>query len=227
MIVNLQSYFFIFNKSIMKIIRITAGLLETNCYLIINPEARKALLIDSPPDSIDKVLETLRTEQAQLEAILLTHTHWDHFAEANPIKRSTGAKLYVHKNDYYRIQNPLEHTLMPLDFEIESAEADYLIGGQEELVFEAATLEAIPTPGHTEGGITYVLRSEGCAFVGDTIFYLSVGRTDLPGGNDEALTKSINEIILRLPDDYILYTGHDKPTTVGFEKSFNPYIITV
>lgn len=211
----------------MEIIQITAGLLSTNCYLIINPETRRAILIDSPPDSKDQILETLRNEQVQLEAILLTHSHWDHFADANPIKCSTGANLFVHKNDYYRIQNPFEHTLVQLDFEIEPAEANHLIVHRESLVFETAKLEAIPTPGHTEGGMTYVLESERCAFVGDTIFYLSVGRTDLPGGNAELLMQSINQTIFQLPDDFILYPGHERPTTVGFEKSFNPYVLVV
>lgn len=211
----------------MKIIQITAGLLLTNCYLVINSEARKAVLIDAPPDSTKHILETLRSEQVELEAILLTHSHWDHFADANPIKRSTGAKLFLHKNDYYRIQNPLEHTLVQLDFEIEPVEVDHLFVEQELLVFETVKLEAIPTPGHTEGGMIYVLDSERCAFVGDTIFYLSVGRTDLPGGNSETLIQSINQIIFRLPDDFVLYPGHDRATTVGFEKSFNPYVLAV
>lgn len=211
----------------MEIIPIIAGLLETNCYLLTSAESRKAILIDAPPDSTEIVLQELKKRDLVLEAILLTHTHWDHTADAEPIKNATGAKLYVSDSDYYRLQEPMKHTLMPLDFEIKPTKADYLINVEDILTFRTTKLRAIPTPGHTEGGLTYVLDSQRCAFVGDTIFYLSIGRWDLPGGDEQTLLKSIRNVIFALPDDFILYPGHGISTTVGFEKNNNPYVLPI
>ncbi|MCX7880331.1 MAG: MBL fold metallo-hydrolase [Ignavibacteria bacterium] len=211
----------------MKIIPVVAGILETNCYLLINQEKRTAILIDAPPDSKKKILELLETENALLEAVLLTHTHWDHSADAAEIKKATSSKVYVHKDDYYRLQDPMNHTLMPLDFEIEPCFADYLIEHNEVLSFETCEVEVIETPGHTEGSVVFVVHSIGAAFVGDTIFYMSVGRTDLPGGDSKKLHQSLSLIMDKLPNEFTLYPGHFQPTKVGLEKKFNPFIISI
>lgn len=211
----------------MEIIPIIAGILDTNCYLLTSAESLTAILIDTPPESIEIVLHELKKRDLTLEAILLTHTHWDHTADAEPIKNATGAQLYVSNSDYFRLQEPMSHTLMPLDFEIKPVKADYLIDAEMMLTFQTAQLRAIPTPGHTEGGLTYVLESQRCAFVGDTIFHLSIGRWDLPGGDEQTLLDSIRNVIFALPDDFILYPGHGISTTVGFEKINNPYVLPI
>lgn len=211
----------------MEIISIIAGILDTNCYLLASAESRTAILIDAPPESAEIVFEELKKRDLSLEAILLTHTHWDHTADAEPIKNVTGAKLYVSVTDYYRLQEPMKHALVPLGFEIKPTKADYLINGEELPTFRTTQLRAIPTPGHTEGGLTFVLESQRCAFVGDTIFYLSIGRWDLPGGDEQTLLESIRNGIFTLPDDFILYPGHGILTTVGFEKSNNPYVLPI
>lgn len=208
----------------MKIIPLVAGILETNCYLVVSEESQTAILIDAPPDSKNLVVEELRKGNLRLEAILLTHTHWDHTVDANAIKKDTGAKLFVSIADYYRLQEPMKHTLMMLDFEIEPAVADYLISNKELLPLQTAQVLAVPTPGHTEGGLTFIFHSIRSAFVGDTIFYLSIGRTDLPGGDENALLQSIKEVVFALPEDYLLYPGHGMPTTVAFEKENNPFL---
>ncbi|MGQ9819955.1 MAG: MBL fold metallo-hydrolase [Candidatus Kapaibacteriales bacterium] len=211
----------------MEIITIVAGILETNCYLITSPESRTAILIDAPPESAEMVSQELKKRDLSLESILLTHTHWDHTADAEPIKKATKAMLYVSKLDYYRIQEPMKHTLMPLYFEIKPVEADYLISKEELLTFGSIELLATPTPGHTEGGLTFVFKSRQCAFVGDTIFYRSVGRWDLPGGDEKTLLESIRNKIFALPDDFTLYPGHGITTTVGFEKKNNVYVLPI
>lgn len=208
----------------MEVIPLVAGILDTNCYLIISEETRTALLIDAPPDSKDLVLEELSMRKLQLEAILLTHTHWDHTVDTAEIKKETGAKIFVSQADNYRLQEPSKHTLFPLEFDIEPAEADHLISGKELLDFRTAECWAIPTPGHTEGGLIYVFDSLRSAFVGDTIFYLSIGRSDLPGGDEESLIRSIRDKVFALPDDYILYPGHGAKTSVQFEKENNPFL---
>lgn len=209
----------------MKIIPVVAGILDTNSYLVVNETTKTGLLIDAPPESAEIVLSKIESENCKLEAILLTHSHWDHSADANALKQKTGAKIYVHKADNYRLLSPMEHTIFELDFVIEPCEADFLLEGGETLQFSTTNLRVLHTPGHTEGSVVYVCDELKCAFAGDTIFYLSVGRTDLPGGNQELLQESLNRLLNELPEDYTLYVGHYKETTVGFEKSYNPYLM--
>lgn len=209
----------------MKIIPIVAGILETNCFLVVNVEKGTAVVIDAPPESKGIILDHLARENSKLEAILLTHSHWDHFADANPLKTHTGAKVFVHSLDNYRLEEPMKHTIFDIGFEIEACDADVLLNGGEVLEFDTTTLRVIHTPGHTEGSVVFVCDQMQCAFVGDTIFYLSVGRTDLPGGSSEKLNDSVNRLLNELPENYTLYVGHYQETTVGFEKIHNPYLM--
>ncbi len=209
----------------MEIVTMQAGLLETNLYFVVNNVVGKALLIDAPLDSKELVMDFLNRSGLKLEAILLTHTHWDHSGDCALIKQATGAPIYVHRNDLFRLQNPNEHLLIDLDLEILPADADFLLDGEVQLKFNTTSVRVLPTPGHTEGSVTFVIDELKSAFVGDTIFYLSVGRTDLPGGNEDELFASIQNVIFNLPDDYILYPGHERSTTVYFERLYNPYIL--
>ncbi len=211
----------------MKIIPVVAGILETNCYLVVNETTRTALLVDVPPESKEIIINKLSEEGCALEAILLTHTHWDHSADAHQLKQETQAPLYVHSADYYRLLEPMKHTIFELDFTIEPCEADFKLEGGETLCFQTTTLRVLHTPGHTEGSVAFVCNDLKCAFVGDTIFYLSVGRTDLPGGDPALLQESLGRILNELPEDYILYVGHNQETTVGFEKNYNPYLMLI
>ncbi len=211
----------------MKIIHVVAGLLETNCYLVANNQTQTSLLVDAPPDSATQIFDILKDEELELEAVLLTHSHWDHCADLAKIKKQTNAPIYVHTRDKYRLENPMEYTIIPLDFEIEPCPPDYLIDKDETLNFKTAVVRVIQTPGHTEGSVVYIVDSLKSAFVGDTIFYLSVGRTDLPGGDPNLLQKSLNRLLNELPDDYKLFVGHYQETTIGFEKNYNPFLVSV
>ncbi|MFN3305822.1 MAG: MBL fold metallo-hydrolase [Candidatus Kapaibacteriota bacterium] len=211
----------------MEIIPIVAGILETNCFLVVNKEKGSAVLIDAPPESKEKILSRLTEENCKLEAILLTHSHWDHCVDANPLKTLSGAKVFAHFLDKYRLEEPMKHTIFDIGFEIEPCVADTLLKGGEVLEFDTTTFRVIHTPGHTEGSVVYVCDQLQCAFAGDTIFYLSVGRTDLPGGDPEQLHESINRLLNELPENYTLYVGHYQETSVGFEKIHNPYLMLI
>ncbi len=211
----------------MKIIPIVAGILDTNCFLVVNTQKGTAVLIDAPPESKEIILGYLEQENCKLEAILLTHSHWDHSADANPLKTLTDAKVFVHALDNYRLEEPMKHTIFDIGFEIEPCRADTLLEGEEILEFETITFRVVHTPGHTEGSVVYVCDQLECAFAGDTIFYLSVGRSDLPGGNPEQLQESINRLLSELPENYTLYVGHYQETSVGFEKIHNPYLMLI
>lgn len=202
---------------------ITAGPFETNGYLL-SDETKKAVIIDTPLESTHEFMLKIRQKGLTVEAIILTHTHWDHTADAAELKRQTGAKLYVHTEDAYRLEDPKKFSIMRLPFIIEAVEADVLLKGGELIEFGNQTLEVKYTPGHTEGGICLVNHDQKIIFSGDTLFAHSIGRCDLPGGSMPQLINSINDNLLSLEDDYTIYCGHGENTSVGIEKRTNPIL---
>jgi glyoxylase-like metal-dependent hydrolase (beta-lactamase superfamily II) len=206
---------------LMKIRTCPVGAFQTNCYLVADEETREGVLID-PGDETERLLKLVRNEGVTVRALLLTHGHVDHVMRAQEVKEALKAPIYAHRADLDLIRTApqqaeffgLESGPVPVvDGELKEGE-DFRVGN---LVFQV-----LHTPGHTPGGI--VLVSGNSAFVGDTIFAGSVGRTDLPGGDGRQLAQSIRTKLYRLPDETILYPGHGPTTTVGEEKSSNPYV---
>ncbi len=205
----------------MKIRTCPVGAFQMNCYLVADEETREGVLID-PGDETERLLEMVRSEGVTVQALLLTHGHVDHVMRAQEVKEALRVPLYAHRADLELIQAApqqaaffgLEPGPVPVvDGELKEGE-DFRAGS---LVFQV-----LHTPGHSPGGI--VLVCGNCAFVGDTIFAGSVGRIDLPGGDGRQLARSIRTQIYRLPDETVLYPGHGPATTVGEEKSSNPYV---
>lgn len=203
---------------------LSAGPVATNVYLLVHKATQTAICIDAPADSHEWVRNQLAKHGCTLEHLLLTHTHWDHTADAAPIVRETLAKVSVHPDDLYRLVDPMAHTIWPLPFDIEPVQADHLLADREILSMKGATFEVLHTPGHTEGGVCFVDHANRRAFVGDTLFAGSIGRADLPGGDMELLLKTIRERLLTLPDDYEVWPGHGPATTIGDERASNPYV---
>lgn len=215
----------------MEIIPFECGPLATNCYLVIDNisveaglESAPAIIIDAPPDSALQLIPVIENKKLKVEKIILTHTHWDHTLDTAELRRKTNASVFVHKEDEYRLLNPNETSIFKLPFTIEPVKPDgYLDHGMK---FNCGSLEfeVVHTPGHTEGGVCLINYENKIAFTGDTLFCRSVGRTDFPGGSWELLLQSIEEQLLTLPDDFIVYSGHGMPTTIGDEKMYNPFI---
>ena len=209
-------------KRIMKIISYEAGPLSTAAYLAIDEATNKAVVIDVPPESKDLILKLLAENNAKVEAIFLTHSHWDHCAEAPQLKKELNIPVYVHKNDEYRLLDPMTHTIWPLPFNIEPLTPDKYFEDGQTIAIGNMNFEIRYTPGHTEGSVIIVEHKQKAAFTGDTIFNESVGRDDLPGGSKKALMDSINKQVLTLDDAYDLYPGHGPSTTVKHERTYNP-----
>ncbi len=207
----------------MKIIDLECGPLGTMCYLIID-SSNNAVLIDAAPDSFVEVMQACKRENAKLQAVLLTHTHWDHTTDARLFQSEMKAEIYVNQGDEYRILNPMDNALMKLPFEILPCKADKYYSDGDELQFGEIKFRIITTPGHTEGGVCVILDSDKSVFVGDTLFQDSVGRTDLPGGDYAKLKNSIITKLYQLPDDYTVFPGHGDSSTIGYEKHNNSYI---
>lgn len=208
----------------MRIKHYIAGPIETNCYLLVDDETKRCALVDAPPEASELVLPFLAKENLLLESILLTHSHWDHSADAAKLRRETGASVYVHPDDEYRIVEPNMHSIFRLPFDLEPCRSAELLSDGMNLNIGSIGLVALHTPGHTEGGVCFVCNDAKTVLCGDTIFCESIGRSDLPGGDSDLLLHSIKTKLYCLPDSFILLPGHGTQTSIGFEKENNPFI---
>lgn len=207
------------------LVAVEAGPAATVGYLLLDVAEGEACVIDVPMGSAERFLEVARRQRVQIRRILLTHTHWDHIADAAALQRATGASIAVHPADAYRLQDPVELRLWQLPLPFEPVEPqEFLQHGQRLSCGTTWELEVRHTPGHTEGGVCFVEHRRRVVFSGDTLFAGSIGRTDLPGGDRAQLLRSLAEQLLTLPDDYRVYPGHGGPTTIGIERRGNPFL---
>jgi len=204
----------------MKIERFIVGPLETNCYIAICEKTHQSLVID-PGDFSYELQKKLREHPPR--AILLTHGHFDHIAGVTKIIHGTEIPLLVHSLDAPMLTDPQLNGSYMLGAEITTPEPSGFLEDGENIVFGDSSLHVIHTPGHTSGGVSFV--SDG-AFVisGDTLFRLSVGRWDLPGGDYDTLIKTLQDKFSIMPDETIVYPGHGETTTIGFEKQHNQFM---
>ncbi len=206
----------------MHIHHLTVGLLHTNCFLLVDSQTREAWLID-PGGNAGDVLALLEANDARLTRIINTHAHFDHVLAAPDIKEATGATFHLHRDE----QPVLDYTPRAVQAWLgwewgPPPTVDGYLEHGERLQLGEETLEVRHVPGHSPGSVIFVDHKNHRAWVGDTVFRENIGRTDLPGGNHSQLIRAINEQILTLPDDYVLYPGHGPFTTVGHERRYNP-----
>ncbi|MBI4468426.1 MAG: MBL fold metallo-hydrolase [Acidobacteria bacterium] len=192
-----------------------------NSYVLGCERTREAVLID--PGYEPAVLDgMIRGHGLQVRHILCTHGHLDHVGAAAEVVELTGAPIWLHRDDLFLYEamsdwassfNMVVRPGPPIGHFVEDGEA---------ISFGDYTLRAVHTPGHTPGGMTYLMDQK--AFVGDTLFAGSVGRTDLPGGSWEQLMESIRHRLLPLADSTLVYCGHGPSTTIGKERRTNPFL---
>ncbi|MFP4370050.1 MAG: MBL fold metallo-hydrolase [Candidatus Kapaibacterium sp.] len=207
----------------MRIIPIEAGPVATIGYLVIDMGSRMSVIIDAPLESTPVFMTHIEENKLKLSAILLSHSHWDHTADAAQLHRLTQAPVYLHKDDEYRLIDQMSHTIMHLPFNLESHKPQGYFSDGDVLEYGGIKFEVRHTPGHTEGGVCFIDHLNKVVFAGDTLFNSSIGRVDLPGGSMATLLNSIKSKIFSLPDDYMIYPGHGPSSTVGREKNLNPF----
>ena len=209
----------------MKLHVLPAGPIQTNAYLLTDPERGEAVLIDAPGDVWAGVAPLLAEEKCRLTELWLTHGHWDHTQGAAEIVRATKAKVRAHLADRPLYETPqVMSGFLSARLKLEPVFPDSWVQQGDTFTALGREIEVRQVPGHCPGNVLFYLAAERAAFVGDALFAGSVGRTDLPGGSLETLADSIRRQIYSLPDETVVYPGHGSATTVGEEKQHNPYV---
>jgi len=197
------------------------GLFQTNCYLVGCPETREALVLD-PGGEVSPVLERAQALGLTVSQVVNTHGHFDHIVGNAALVRATGAPLAVHELDAPLLYAPQSERSALLGLRREPCQPTRLLREGDSVALGSLSFRVLHTPGHTPGGIC--LLGHGVLFSGDTLFHLGIGRTDLPGGDMEVLMRSLEEVVLPLEDDLLVYPGHGPHTTLGYEKRYNPFL---
>lgn len=202
----------------MKIMRIPAGMLGTNCYILTDEASAETAVID-PGGDAQKLINEIDKTNTEVKYILLTHGHFDHTGAVTELKKKYNAPVYISSQDYAYVNsddNEL-YAIIGDDGTISS-----FIHDGSEFSLGDLKIKAIETPGHTPGGVCFYV--ENVLISGDTLFDGSVGRTDFPGASHEMLITSIYDKLMTLPDDTIVLPGHGGETTIGKERNSNPYL---
>ncbi|PIE88888.1 MAG: MBL fold metallo-hydrolase [Acidobacteria bacterium] len=201
---------------------IPVGAFQMNSYLVGCEQTGKGAIIDAGSEA-NRIVEMARAKGIQIEQIFQTHGHVDHVGAIKDVVSQTGARVFLHKSELPVYESAPSQGLMFGLSGIEVPVPDCFVSEGMELKVGKMTARVIETPGHTPGGVVYYFETEKKAFVGDTLFAGSIGRTDLPGGNYQTLMASLARLML-LPDDTTVYSGHGPKTTIGNEKRSNPFL---
>jgi len=199
----------------------TVGPVQENAFLVRAQNATSALMVD-PGDEADRLLHAVQELGVELEAILLTHTHFDHIGAVAPVAKATGATVYCPKLEVPVLADIMSYVPWPGFGPFESYDADETVEGGEHLSVAGLEIDVIFTPGHSPGHVTYAI--EDALFSGDVLFQGSVGRTDLPGGDWPTLARSIQRLLDAHPDETRVHPGHMGLTTLGRERATNPFL---
>ena len=202
----------------------TVGQVQENCYVVRGGAGTPALIVD-PGDESDRLLRALDELGIEtVEAILVTHTHFDHVGAVAPVAQATGAHVYCPELERQVLANIMDYVPWPGFGPFESYEADHTVAGGETLELAGFKIDVRFTPGHSPGHVTYALAGEGALFSGDVLFEGSVGRVDLPGGDWPTLLASIESLVDEFAPETTVYPGHMGITTLGRERATNPFL---
>jgi hydroxyacylglutathione hydrolase len=201
----------------------TVGPVAENTYLFRRDGSDRALIVD-PGDEPDKLIGAIEGLGVKLEGILLTHTHFDHVGAVAPVAKATGAEVWVPRLESFVLADINSFVPWPGFGPFESYEAEHLLDGGERLELAGFEIDVLFTPGHSPGHLAFSVPEERAVFSGDLLFQGSVGRTDLPGGDWGTLMSSLGTLAESLPADTAVYPGHMGITSLGAERSTNPFL---
>jgi hydroxyacylglutathione hydrolase len=197
--------------------------LGCNCSILGDPITRQAIVVD-PGGAHEQILKQVRDLGLSIVSVLHTHAHFDHFLASGEIKKATGATLCLHSADQ-PLWGLLEVQCRTFGVPYVPVPApEYWLQDEEKIVLGGLAGTALHTPGHSPGSMCFVFQAEKLLLSGDTLFRSGIGRTDLWGGNFDAIERSIRERLYSLPEDTKVITGHGPETEIGFEREYNPFI---
>jgi hydroxyacylglutathione hydrolase len=202
---------------------LTVGQIGENCFLF-RPQGGDRLLIVDPGEEAERILAAVEAKGASVEAILLTHCHFDHIGAVAPVARATGAPVYCPELEVPVLADIMAYVPWPGFGPYENYEADEVVRGGETLELAGMEIDVVFTPGHSPGHVTYAVKGEPAIFSGDVLFQGSVGRVDLPYGDGPTLLASIGKLLDAYPDETVVHPGHMGLTTLGAERSTNPFL---
>jgi hydroxyacylglutathione hydrolase len=207
----------------MKWSQIPLGIMQTNCYIIENPEG--TCLIFDPGSEGKKLISLLNENKLKPIAILLTHAHFDHIGAVDEVREFFNIPVYLHKNEKNWLADPmLNGSYHFTKGHTHVKPADYLLTGEEKMKLEPFEFTIYETPGHSPGSVSYYFENDGVVVSGDALFKGSIGRTDLVEGNHSQLLNSIHNKLLTLPEETIVMPGHGPTTTIEEEMESNPFL---
>ncbi len=202
------------------------GPVQTNVYFIINDDTSECVLVD-PAYSPERIVQLIKDNGLILCGILLTHGHFDHIAGVQGVLDEYKVPVYASAKEEKLLSDPELNESREVFGRGITVVPDHLLKDNEEFELGGITFRNMDTPGHTEGSCCYYAKEMGALFSGDTLFEGSVGRTDLPTGSSRTITRSLNEVIMTLPDETDVYPGHGGYTTIGDERNYNPWITRI
>jgi hydroxyacylglutathione hydrolase len=204
----------------------TVGPVAENCFIARQSGSDRALVVD-PGDEPARLLGAIDELGAQVDAILITHCHFDHVGAVAPVAAATGAPVFCPEIEVPVLADIMSFVPWPGFGPYESYDADETVSGGERLSLARFEIDVLHTPGHSPGHVTYAIDDEDALFSGDVLFKGSVGRTDLPGGDGPTLLESIRTLVERYPAETTVYPGHMGITTLGDERVTNPFLTAI
>ncbi|MCZ6917639.1 MAG: MBL fold metallo-hydrolase [Gemmatimonadetes bacterium] len=204
-----------------EIVCLTNGAFAENSYLVADPDSGDVALVD-PGEEAGLIMRRVATQQWTPRAVWLTHAHLDHIAGVAEVVRPTGIEIYLHPDDRTLYDGVVEQGRWLGVRAQAPPPPDHALGDGDTVTIGAFSFDVVHVPGHSPGSVAFV--GHGIAIVGDALFAGSVGRVDLPGGDGATLLKSITDRLLTLPDETIVYSGHGPATTIGKERTSNPFL---
>ena len=201
----------------------TVGPVQENCFVFRREDADRALIVD-PGDDAETILRPIEELGLTVEAILVTHCHFDHIGAVAPVAAATGAPVYCPEIEVPVLADIMTFVPWPGIGPYESYDADEIVSGGETLELAGFEIDVIFTPGHSPGHVTYSIRGEDTIFSGDVLFQGSVGRVDLPGGDWPTLLESIRSLVDSHSPETTVYPGHMGVTSLGAERAANPFL---
>jgi hydroxyacylglutathione hydrolase len=202
---------------------LTVGPVQENCWILRRDGDDRALVVD-PGEEAPRILALVEELGVTVEAILLTHTHFDHVGAVAPVARATGAPVYCPELEVPVLADIMRYVPWAGFGPYESYDADETVAGGERLTLAGLDLDVLFVPGHSPGHVAYSISDEQVLVGGDVLFQGSIGRTDLPGGDHATLLASIATLLERLPDETLVLPGHMGTTTLGRERTTNPFL---